>query len=259
LVATNAPTQYATDGNLRARQRLWERQEPAFDVVGWTLDLAGVEPGLQILDVGCGNGRYLRAMRSRGVDGFGCDVSAGMLRAVGDHPVVVADAVSLPYPARRFDVVLAPHMLYHVPDRPGALRELRRVLAPGGRLVAVANGNGHLASLRAVVDAAGGASQPGWRWTDRLAEEFSLDNGGPQLAIAFSDVRCVHPERPGRAIVTDPGVIAGYVASVEDLYGPDFAGSWSALVADVYARAAEIIQRDGAFLVEGDVGAFVCS
>lgn len=54
-------------------------------------------------------------------------------------------------------------------------------------------------------------------------------------------------------------MIAGYVASVEDLYGPDFAGSWSALVADVHATAAEIIQRDGAFLVEGDVGAFVCS
>lgn len=40
-------------------------------------------------------------------------------------------------------------------------------------------------------------------------------------------------------------MIASYVASVEDLYGPDFTGSWPALVADVYTRAAEVIERDG--------------
>jgi len=258
-VAANPPTQYATDRNLRARQRLWERQEPAFDVVAWTLELAGVEPGVRVLDVGCGNGRYLDAMRARGVNGLGCDLSVGILRAAGDHAVVAADAARLPCPAERFDVVVAPHMLYHVTDRPSAVREFRRVLAAGGRLVAVANGGGHLASLRAVVDAAAGRWQPGWRWTDRLAEAFSLDNGGPQLAIAFDHVRCVRPDQPGRAIITDPDVVAGYLASVEDLYGSDFDGPWDDLVIAVRATAAETIDRDGAFIVEGDVGAFICS
>lgn len=258
-MTANPPTQYATDRNLRARQRLWERQEPAFDVVGWTLELAGIEPGMRVVDVGCGNGRFLDAMSARGVNALGCDLSAGILRSVGGHAVVVADAVPLPYPARRFDVVLAPHMLYHVTDRPSALREFRRVLRPGGRLVAVTNGDGHLASLRAVVDAAAGEWHPGWRWTDRLAKEFSLDNGGPQLATAFNDVRCIRPDRPGRAIITDPDVIAGYLTSVEDIYGPDFDGSWEALVTAVRVGAADVIHRDGAFIVEGDVGAFICS
>ncbi len=46
-MTTNPATQYATDRNLRARQRLWERQEPGFDVVAWTLDLVGVMPGFR--------------------------------------------------------------------------------------------------------------------------------------------------------------------------------------------------------------------
>ena len=55
-VASNPPTQYADDRNLSARQRLWDLQNPRFDLFGWTLDLAGVHTGQVVLDVGCGNG-----------------------------------------------------------------------------------------------------------------------------------------------------------------------------------------------------------
>lgn len=257
-MTTNPATQYATDRNLRARQRLWERQEPVFDVVAWTLDLAGVRAGLRVLDVGCGNGRYLATMRSLGVEAVGCDLSVGMLKAGPTNSVVVADAVALPFPEGQFDVVLAPHMLYHVADRRASVRELRRVLTPGGRCVAVTNGAGHLGSLRAVVEDAAASCQPEWRWTDRLAEAFSLENGGEQLSVAFNDVRCVRPDEPGRAVVTDPEVIADYVASVGDIYGQELTCSWDRLVDDVRTRVEEVIARDRAFVVEGDVGAFVC-
>jgi SAM-dependent methyltransferase len=257
-VSTNPPTQYETDRNLSARQRLWERQDPRFDVVGWTLDLAGVEPGARVLDVGCGNGRYLSAMQSLGVEAVGCDLSPGMLKAASSHTVVAADAIRLPYRAEEFDIVLAPHMLYHVTDREAAVREFRRVLAHDGRCVAVTHGAGHLASLRVVVEAAAEAFRAGWRWTGP-AEVFSLENGGRQLAVAFNDVHRVRPTDPGRAVVTDPDVIAGYVASVGDIDGPELAGSWDRVVAQVRASATQIIQREGAFVVEGDVGAFVCS
>ena len=108
-MTTNPATQYATDRNLRARQRLWERQEPGFDVVAWTLDLVGVMPGFRVLDVGCGNGRYLAAPRSLGAEAVGCDLSVGILKTAPTDSVVTADAVALPFPAGRFDVVLAPH------------------------------------------------------------------------------------------------------------------------------------------------------
>ena len=254
---TNPPGQYATNRNLRARQRLWERQEPAFDVVAWTLELAEVAVGASVLDVGCGNGRYLDAMAAAGVEAVGCDLSAGMLRSAAAHRVVVADAMALPFASGRFDVVLAPHMLYHVPDRRAASREFRRVLAPGGRCVVVANGAGHLAPLRAVVEAA--VDQPGWEWADRLAAAFSLENGRDQLADAFDEVACVRPLSPGRAVVTDADVIAGYVASVADHYGQDLPGGWGRVVDAVRAEASQVIEAHGSFVVEADVGAFVCA
>ena len=213
--------------------------------------------GVSVLDVGCGNGRYLDVMAAAGVAAVGCDLSVGMLRSAGAHRVVAADAMALPFASGRFDVVLAPHMLYHVPDRRAAALEFRRVLAPGGRCVVVANGAGHLASLRAVVEAA--VNRPGWEWADRLAAAFSLENGRDQLADAFDEVACVRPCRPGRAVVTDAEVIAGYVASVADHYGQDLPGGWERVVDAVRAEASQVIEAQGSFVVEGDVGAFVCS
>ncbi len=136
-MALNRPGQYADDRNLRARQRLWRHQNPYFDIVAWVLDLAGLSPGLRVLDAGCGNGEYLRALARRPVQVAGCDLSMGMLRTAAHPALLNADVAALPVRDGAFDVVLAVHMLYHVPDREAAARELRRVLAPEGVCVAV--------------------------------------------------------------------------------------------------------------------------
>jgi SAM-dependent methyltransferase len=62
-VTLNPPGQYADDRHLRARQRFWLHQDPPLDVVNWVLDRAGLAPGQRVLDAGCGNGLYLRALR----------------------------------------------------------------------------------------------------------------------------------------------------------------------------------------------------
>src|SRR5690349_1345912 len=97
-------TQYATDDNLRARQRLWElsSRRPAFSLYPWVIGLAELQGGERVLEVGCGNGNYLARIEATGLD-----VSAGMLatareRAIG--PLVCGDVQKLPFRANSFDV-----------------------------------------------------------------------------------------------------------------------------------------------------------
>jgi SAM-dependent methyltransferase len=255
----NPPTQYADDGNLRARQRLWDHQDPAFDLAGWVLDVAGVEPVRSVIDVGCGNGMYLRAMRARGVDAIGCDLSIGMLRAAGDdQPLLNGDAARLPVRDAAADVVLAPHMLDHVPDRAAAVHELRRVLRSGGTCVAVTNGSGHTREVKDLVELAVRTGTPGWTMRGQLSSAFSLENGAEQLAVAFDDVTCVRPADAAPIVITDAGVVADYVASVADHYDPEVDRPWRDVVDDVRQAVQHVIGAEGRFVVHGDPGAFVC-
>lgn len=253
-VVLNPSSQYADDRNLAARQRLWDTQDPLFDLPGWVLELADVGAGQRVLDVGCGNGRYLARLRDAGADAVGCDLSFGMASGAG-HPVVVnGDVQALPFATAAFDVVLAPHMLYHVPDRAAAAHELRRVLRPGGVCVAVTNGETHMRALIDVVEAAVGE---GWRMAKPSTVAFSLENGEAQLAVAFDSIERVDPSAaPVR--VTDPQLVADYVASTEDHYADGAPRPWSAVVDDVRAAVAATVAREGAFVVHGAAGAFVC-
>lgn len=255
----NPETQYADDRNLRARQRLWGQQEPPFAIVPWVLDLAGVRSGQAVLDVGCGNGQYLRGALARGVDAIGCDLSLGMLRSAAPQRLLVnADVTALPLPDRHFDVVLAPHMLYHVDDRVGAARELRRVLRPDGLCVAVTNGRGHMGSLRGLVEAVVRETTPGWELRAPSDQAFSLQNGGAQLATAFGSVDVVRADGAAPAVLRDAAIAADYVASVGDHYGPGTARPWAEVVEEVRRRVQHEIDDAGVFLVAPEVGAFVC-
>jgi SAM-dependent methyltransferase len=109
------------------------------------IDLAQVEPGERILDVACGTGVVARLAATRtGVAGnvVGLDFSPPMLAVARRLPPVPgapiqwveANALAMPFPPATFDVVFCQHGLQQVPDRPAALGEMRRVLAPGGRL-----------------------------------------------------------------------------------------------------------------------------
>jgi SAM-dependent methyltransferase len=92
------------------------------------------------LDLGCGTGWTLEALRHLGLDRrvLGVDISFGMLayaRRKG-MPVALGDVGALPVASASIDVVLARGVLHHLEDLPGALAEIHRVLRPGGLMVA---------------------------------------------------------------------------------------------------------------------------
>jgi SAM-dependent methyltransferase len=106
------------------------------------LALAGDVAGRRILDAGCGSGALSVALRDRGAVVTGIDASAGMLalarRRLGDdvalHVVDLSDR--LPFDDGAFDDVVASLVLHYLEDWGPTLAELRRVLRPGGRLIA---------------------------------------------------------------------------------------------------------------------------
>ena len=247
---------YTTDRNLAARQRLWQvsARLPTFDFHEWVLGIAALAPLERVIEVGCGNGAYLERIPTAA----GVDCSTGMLAATQvrvPNPLVAADVVALPFRNDACDVVLAPHMLYHVDDRVGAARELRRVLAPDGRCIAVTNGEANQRELVSMVEHVVGN---GWHW-QRQDCAFTLENGAAPLTAAFDEVERI--DAPVSAVqVTDADAFAGYVASVGDLYAPQVSSwiAWADVVDDCRQRVAAIVERDGAFVVSSVFGVFVC-
>lgn len=260
-MALNPPTQYATDVNLRARQRLWQEQQPTFDIVSWVLELAALpaHSTARVLDVGCGNGAYLTQLRARRIEAVGCDLSQGMLAVAAPHEKLVnADVTVLPFVSSAFDVVIAAHMLYHVADRKAAASELRRVVRRGGRCVVVTNGKDHMRSLRALIESAVRACTPGWEMRNPSTHAFSLDNGNEQLSAAFAHVTCIRPPEVPPVVLTDASIAAEYVASVGDHYQPQTTRPWPEVVDDVRRSVQREIDASGAFVVRGESGAFIC-
>jgi SAM-dependent methyltransferase len=105
--------------------------------------MAGPLAGRRVLDVGCGDGDWALAAARQGAQVVGVDASLPMIEAARvrardaalDVRFQQGDAMALPFEHDRFDGVLAVTVLCFVPDAPAALREMARVLVPGGRLV----------------------------------------------------------------------------------------------------------------------------
>jgi len=103
-----------------------------------SFEIAEVEPGMQVLDVGCGRGEILRHCADMGVQAYGVDyapVAVQMAQEAG--AVYQADAKRLPFPSLFFDRVLMFDLVEHLhPWELGqALAEARRVLRSDGRLI----------------------------------------------------------------------------------------------------------------------------
>ena len=110
---------------------------PLFDAV---LDAAAVDPGMAVLDVGCGSGLTLVLAAERGAVPSGVDISPGLLAVARDRlpraDLREADMESLPFGDAAFDAVTGVNAFQFAGDPRQALHEAARVTRPGGRVVA---------------------------------------------------------------------------------------------------------------------------
>jgi len=103
----------------------------------------GLREGDRVLDAGCGTGRALPALRAAvGPSGVvvGADLTPAMLQAAvragrsRDGQLLLTDVAALPLRSETLDAVFAAGLIAHLPQPAGNLRELARVVRPGGRL-----------------------------------------------------------------------------------------------------------------------------
>jgi len=110
----------------------WERRR--------ALLLGEARPGERVLDLGCGAGRFVAALRDAGSDVVGVEIARAALeraRAVapGADLRLLADDGSIPLEHGSVDLVWCSEVLEHVADGSHLLQEARRVLRPGGRIL----------------------------------------------------------------------------------------------------------------------------
>jgi SAM-dependent methyltransferase len=255
---------YADDRYLRSRMAIYAYAETAASP-GWRTSVIPWDGTQIVADVGCGNGFDLRQLVPQGRcrHAIGLDLSAGMLRSLedlrqhGGLSLVQADAQQLPLPGGSVDVAMAMHMLYHVPDIPAAIGELRRITRPSGTVLASTNSPVHLAEIDDLL-AAAVSSQLGRPARALPALSFTTENGTALLSREFSSVTLRTFEVP-LSIPSVPPVI-GYAGSLRDpVLG--WAGEpldFDAVLGDIAVRVEETIQAQGSFRVTTHMGIFIC-
>jgi SAM-dependent methyltransferase len=158
------------------------------------------------------------------------------------------DVQRLPFRTAVFEAVFAHFMLYHVPDREQAFREIRRVLKPGGRLYAATLGRDHLREIYELAERVDASA------ADRAREDwelsFRLDNGWEELAPFFPEVELL--EYDDRLAITETEPLSDYVRSLAstDHWVPD-------QVDRLRADIDRWLLRDGVIHVRKEVGMFV--
>jgi ubiquinone/menaquinone biosynthesis C-methylase UbiE len=220
--------QYHNAARLSARIRLHEQfSTNPESLQRWFFDhLLQLAPEHgRILEIGCGRGDIWKQNGDRIPAGWQItltDFSAGMLadcraylgpEMAGRFAYEVVDAQSIPNGANRYDIVIANHMLYHVPDRPQAIAEIRRVLKPSGFFLCMTNGDQHLRELMALGERFIPALAAERNRKGFITENFSLENGPDQLRTQFESVTV---ERFNNDLfVTSVQPILDYIGSME--------------------------------------------
>jgi SAM-dependent methyltransferase len=248
-------------GTAELQGRLWnvnsadwaELQEPYIDpAFAAALDALGVAAGTRLLDVGCGAGRALQLAADRGAQVTGLDAASGLLeyakRRVPGATLVQGELQTLPFEDGAFDAVSGFNSFQYAADPVEALREARRVTAPGGRVLALVWSPAEMCGLAPHLESLGklmpppppGAAGPfALCGRDALAEFFAA---GDLEVAEIADVQCTYAypdtETAIRALSS-----AGPVVRIAEHAGAD------AVRADIEAFLARHVRRDGSYAI----------
>lgn len=211
--------QYKSDKNLNLRSNLYSYNINKIDWDEWCFNQMEFPKNARILELGCGPGK-LWSKNSKKIDkGLRItlsDFSKSMLKIAKDKLKDVdydfiykeINAEDIPYEDESFDIVIAQHMIYFVPNIEKALSEIKRVLSPNGKFYVTGNSCDSMRELNELVERFApniGLDNNG------LSSRFSLEEGEKILKKYFNKVEVEILE--GKIIVDDAKPVVSYKAS----------------------------------------------
>jgi ubiquinone/menaquinone biosynthesis C-methylase UbiE len=254
---------YADDAHLDVRYRTHQLYtvEPV-DFGKWTLEKISWDGVERILDAGCGPGDLLRALARSGTGQLriGFDLSPGMATEASDAissravAFFVADIQAIPFPSSSFEVVMARHMLYHVPNMEQGISDAARVLRPGGQFLATTNSAQTMPQYRAILRQAQ-SHFPAIAVPGATSSRFNLENAPQLLEPHFQQIE--QHTLTGTLRFPSAQPFVAYFASSRDLImHPDHTEmEWQAVLDFVQTTAEEIIAGQGCLDITKVTGA----
>jgi ubiquinone/menaquinone biosynthesis C-methylase UbiE len=189
--------QYKDASNLQARIYIHETFSTGRqDWFHWVLEHLQWPVNARVLELGSGSAAFWQRNAAQIPEGWQVtlsDLSEGMLneaRQATEHRYDYRqlDAQAIPFDNATFDGIMANHMLYHVPDIPKALAEVRRVLKPGGRFYAATNGELHLKEMEDLAETLVHRYLPSQPFERMKHLSFRLETGEALLKDHFETV-----------------------------------------------------------------------
>ena len=220
----------------------------------WIFEQCQISPGLRILELGCGDGTLWTdnlSLLPEDISITLSDISSGMLRdarrAIGSSDTRFAFR-KIPCKDESFDLVIANHVLFYCDDIPSVLKEVRRVLAPGGRFLCSAYGKAHMQEVSQLVQ---DFDERIVLSADRLYERFGRENGQSILAPFFPKAQWLSYE--DCLLVQDAEPLISYVLSCH--------GNQNQYLLDHFAEFRSFVKKktDAGFSVTKDAGVFCCT
>lgn len=260
--------QYRNGRSPEARIRLHEQfSTNSVGLHPWLLAQMSLPAQANVLELGCGVGSFWISNRDCIPPGWRVtltDLSPGMVGEAEQRldayssgfTFATVAANDLPYPDETFDAVIAHFMLYHVDDRPRAIREIARALRPGGHCYAATNGARHMQEARLLAMQAGLMTSADVKAGDAVA--FSLENGADHLALSFAAVDLLRYEE--RLEVTEAEPLLAYIlscAQVQQRLASLEAADREHRVTTLRAQIDEQLAADGRINVTKDSGLFI--
>ena len=224
----------------------------------WIFQQCHIRPGLRILELGCGDGTLWTENLSLIPEDISItlsDISSGMLRdarrAIGSSDTRFAfrafDCKKIPYKDESFDLVIANHVLFYCDDIPAVLKEVCRVLSPGGHFLCSAYGKAHMQEVSQLVEDFDDRIVLS---ADKLYERFGRENGHKILEPFFPDAKWHSYE--DFLLVQDAEPLISYVLSCH--------GNQNQYILDHYKefRAFATKKTAKGFRITKDAGVFLC-